>query len=284
MPLLYAIKDTIFRKGQNFVLLIIGQPQTGKSITTMQLCYEWAFNMGLDPTFSLESRASMGNAIDFIEKTNLDLKRGMILIMEEGGKGMDSQLWYDRVQKDLKHIMHTFGHEGLFIIINAITKDINAKIMPLVRGELEMLDLDKSRGMAVGTFRIPHYDQAKRKVTKSKLPRLQYPDGTTRIVKHFIFLKPKNTKLIEEYMNWSVPEKMKIKEDKLKALKLREEKMKNKKKKLTAREIKDLMANDLSSYKKTYNRRIFWDRNKIMGEFDVGRMTVNKVIGLLGDP
>ena len=80
MPLLYGIKRAIFYKGQNFVLLIIGKPQTGKSITTMQLCYEWAFNMGLDPTFSLKSRVSMGDAKDFIEKTNLDQLLEMVIL------------------------------------------------------------------------------------------------------------------------------------------------------------------------------------------------------------
>lgn len=284
MPLLYGIKDIIFRKGQNFVLLIIGKPQTGKSIATMILCYEWAYGMGLDPTFSLKNRVSMGDAKDFIEKTNLNLKRGMILVMEEGGKGMDSQLWYDQLQKDLKHIMHTFGHEGLFIIINAITKDINSKIMPLVRGELEMKDLDKSRGISVGTFRTPVYDQVKKKVVRQKLPRMVYPDGSSRIIKNWYFKKPKNTNMIDNYMSWSVPEKIKLKEDKLKEINIREEKRKKIKKRLSAQEIKDIIIQKPEEYKKVWHNKTYWNRNKIMGVYDCGHHTLNKVLGLLGDP
>lgn len=283
MPLLHGIKRVIFEKGQNFILLIIGKPQTGKSIVTMSLCYEWAYAMGLDKTFSLKSRVSMGDAKDFIEKTNLDLKRGMILVMEEGGKGMDGQLWYDKVQKDLKHIMHTFGHEGLFIIINAITKDINSKIMPLVRGELEMIDLNKSKGVSFGIFRIPIYDQTKRKVVRQKLPRMRYPDGTVRNVKHWVFKKPKNTSLIEDYMKWSVPAKVKIKEEKLRDMVKRDEKLKNRENKLNAKDIVELIKLSPETYKKIYNRRVFWDKGKIMGVHDVGGQITKKVVALLGD-
>lgn len=283
MPILKGVEKTIYKKGQNFIMLVIGLPQTGKSTSVMQMIYEWAFNMGHDPEFELTKRASMGDPKEFIKISRLELKRGNILLMEEGGKGMDSQMWFDKVQKELKWIMQTFGHEGLFVIITSTQKDINNKITPLLRGELEMKDLDKSKGIAVGIFRIPQYNQEKRKVTHHKLARIRFPNGIIKPLKWITFKKPPQH-IIDEYMNWSVPEKIKIKDEVYDNIQKREEEKKRKEEKLGADDIAEIIMKNPKKFVRIWRGIKLWNWRKIMGKFNVGQHTANKVIGKLPEP
>lgn len=280
-PLLRAIEEHIFVLGRNYILFVIGMPQTAKSTNVAQMCHAWSFKMGLDPTFDFKERFSMGNSKRFIDIADMNLKRGNIIGMEEGGKGLDAQLWYEQIQKDIKHIIHTFGEQGLFFIITAVTKDINNKIMPLVMGELEMKYLNRSQGISWGIFRIPNYDQNKKKVVNYKLPRMITRSGRIRVMNKITFRKPPQH-IIDDYMSWSVPLKRELIREKKTNYEL-EEKRKRKYNFDPIKSSKEILETPEDFIKEWQNKKL-WNRGKIMSRFDVGRTNAEKVIGELPDP
>jgi len=277
-PLLQAIKRIIFDRHENYYMLVLGPPQVGKSTTIHNWGNIWSEKMGLDPTYNLKDRWALADPERFIEIHNQKLKRGALVVFDEGGVGLDNQLWYTMMSRAVVHTAHTHGHEGTFNIITSLTGDINKKVKKIIKGLLVIKK--KSKDHAIGSFFEVEYNQKDDKIYY-KFPMLVQEDGSTAKVREIVMKKP-SRKICREYNNFSKPLKVQLKEKLLGDI--HHEKIKEKKKEFDYKSMVKKIKSKPENFTKTHWNKLLWDRYKMMNEFDIGRPRAERLVAMLPEP
>jgi hypothetical protein len=117
MTALYnLIKNRIFRDKQNCLILVQGEPGTGKSNTAIRIGEQ------IDPTFTIER--VVFTAQDFMDVVDSGLPEGSVIIFDEAGtgEGVPSKQWWDARIKAINYVLQTFRIDRYIIIVTCPAK------------------------------------------------------------------------------------------------------------------------------------------------------------------
>lgn len=274
-PILEAIKRIIFDKMESYILLVVGAPQRGKSMTVSKWARIWAFDMKLDPTYTLQDRWALADAERFLKVHDQKLKRGSITVLDEGGVGIDNQLWYTQVSRAIVHLTKTYGHEGIFSIITDTTGDINKKVKKHIKGLLVIER--KTPTYTVGKFYEVQFNEKEDKVYY-KFPTMVYKDGSCGKLREVKINKPDHD-LIKEYNDFQKPLKIALKGELIRDLQNERE---NKEKiNFDFDSVVKKIMEDPQEFKKEIRGEFVWNKERIMNTFNIGEPRSRRIVDLL---
>ena len=276
-PLLEAIKRIIFTGMESYILLIVGATQRGKSMTAYKWSKIWAFDMGLDPTYNIQDRWALADAERFLNIHDQKLKRGAITVLDEGGVGIDNQLWYMQVSRSIVYLTKTYGHEGIFSIITDTTGEINAKVKKHIKGIL-IIDRKKTTHTE-GRFFEVQFNEKENKVYY-KFPTMVYNDGSVGKVKKVTIKKP-DMATTKEYNDFQKPLKIALKKQLIKEMEW--ERTNKERKYFDYDEAVRKILEDPNEYTKEYHGGIIWHDPTIRARFNIGKTRSQKIKAMLPD-
>lgn len=125
-PLILNIYKMIYNENRNIILIIVGDPRTGKSWDSLSLgeCVSPRFSAtnvfftASDIIRALKEPELLPNGT----KNPFFLEKGDVVVFDEGGVEANARLWYKKAQIFLMEIFQTFGERNLLLIIT--TPDI----------------------------------------------------------------------------------------------------------------------------------------------------------------
>lgn len=127
----YALKRV--RANQNFVMSITGSTGGGKSYSAMKL--------GLDMDRMFDIDRIVFEPVDFARISNMDLRKGSVILWEEVGVGISSRRWYSQTNQLISSIMETFRRDNLILIMTVPNvRFIDSRIRSMLHGYGEMID------------------------------------------------------------------------------------------------------------------------------------------------
>lgn len=224
------------RNNKNFLGFISGQVGSGKTYSSLR--------MGED----LDSEFDIGHVVfSGLELMTLinsgKLKRGSVIIFEEGGIEMNAKNWASITNKMLNYLLQTFRHRGFILIMNSPYMDfVDSASKKLFHAEFRTIGIDYTKNEVLLKPKLLQYNSDMKKFYRKRLKVIQavgkVPVSVWRIPKP-------STKLIEEYEQ----KKMKYTTD-LNARILRELTKADEKKNSGTKELTDIQENYLNLLKK----------------------------------
>lgn len=148
-PFYKACYERIFKKKQNILILIVGDPGTGKSLLALRIANQ------LDPTFTHENirERVIVQAEQFSQLIAEDgeskLPMGSAVIIDEAGaSAMGSRDWYSIGNKMISYILQTFRYRQLILIMtvpNMSFIDVHARKLVNYLIETKKIDFNSNK-------------------------------------------------------------------------------------------------------------------------------------------
>jgi len=130
--LIQEIRERVYERNENVLILITGKPGSGKSFCALRLA-----ELINPQRFSLEFLAY--DYKKFFEiLLRKDLQKGDVIIWDEPGKGLSADEWYSTVNKATKTIISLFRYKNLVVIVCAPNESwVDKKIRDLFHVEIK---------------------------------------------------------------------------------------------------------------------------------------------------
>lgn len=162
------------KNNKNFLGFVSGQTGSGKSYSSLQLCYE------CDPNFTVGQ--VVFNGLELMELiTSKKLKSGSAICFEEIGVAMDARQWQSKTNRLLTHLIETFRHRNYILIFNSPYMDyVDSSIRKLFHAEFETTKIDKEKGVCILKPKLIQYNSKLKKFYYKRL-RIFTPNGLVPI-------------------------------------------------------------------------------------------------------
>ncbi len=130
------IKQRI-RQNKNFIGFISGQTGSGKSWTSLSIAEQ------LDTDFDIDQCVFTGlELMKLIDSGTL--KKGSVIVFEEGGVEMSNKNWQSVTNKMLNYLMQTFRHRNFILIMNSPFIDfVDASTRKLFHAEFRTIGINQ---------------------------------------------------------------------------------------------------------------------------------------------
>lgn len=192
-PLYSKIYNRTYKKRQNTLILIQGEPGTGKSICGAKVGYD------NDPKFNSITEEEIDNFLrervlrtpkQFIDLINSDkLKKGSWIMFDEAGAGISNRDWWSFQNKAVSRILQTFRNRRLIAVFTTPKASLLDKAArELFNFEIRTESIDFSR-----------------KLTKTKILELTFHYHYQVMSRKFISYRNKKDNKIYEYPSYSFP-------------------------------------------------------------------------------
>lgn len=172
-PIFDDIRDRVFRRNENVLILVTGKGGSGKSYTMLR------WSELLDKDFNL-SRLAFDHK-QFLELLTQEerIPRGAVIVWDEVGTGISADKWFSDINVAVRKIFRLFRYRNLIVFIAAPNEMwVDSKVRGLFHAEischssLKRRDKERSRGTTYNwvkfrwlefhpfknrVYRIPHY-------------------------------------------------------------------------------------------------------------------------------
>lgn len=141
----------IYKENKNNLIIICGPTGSGKSWRSLRIAEL------LSPNFNMSYVVfSVEELLDLIKSGKL--KKGDVVVFEEGGVGASSRNWYTILNKALLFCFQTMRHRNFTLIMNVPSMSfIDSGLRPLFHLYIETLFIDKQKDMCrCKVWRIQH--------------------------------------------------------------------------------------------------------------------------------
>lgn len=278
-PLYKAITKRIQSKKQNVLILIVGDPGTGKSFLALRLASM------LDPTFNEETMRErvVCHAEQFsnlIANGDDDkLNEGAAFIVDEMGASMGNRDWYTIGNKSVSVILQTFRYRRLIMIMtvpNMSFIDVHARKLINFLIETKKIDF-ASKKVKARVWKIK-FNKVRGDNDPYRIRFRQQDEFGETIILDSMWFSRVDIKLAHAYEKYSHEFKQNIVEKAMKQI----NKMNDagKKKEFDASVIVEKIMNDKDSYFKSNGRL---DRGKVENDFHIGANRYRKVHSLVNE-
>lgn len=137
------MRNVIFEKDANFIVIIEGKPACGKSVTGLGILERWCGFIGRTMTIKdnlvFGARNLMEKLADLqMRKANGEDIRGFPLLFDEAGISMDNREWHNHIHKILNDTTEVFRYLNLVFFITVPNKSrIDSKLRDLAHGNIK---------------------------------------------------------------------------------------------------------------------------------------------------
>lgn len=151
-PFYSSAWDLIYKKNRNVILIVIGNPGTGKSYIALRIAE------ALDPTFShitLRDRL-VTTPREFLSLPDRhDLNKGYSIIFDEAGAGMSAREWAKIDNKAMTKYLQTFRYRNLITIFTVpFLSFTDVNVRKLVSYIIETKEIDDNNRNVVKFYHI----------------------------------------------------------------------------------------------------------------------------------
>jgi len=265
-PLVREIYNIMYKENRNCMIVIVGDPGSGKSYTALGLCNIFdplGFNHKTIEKRCITKPKDFVNAIVDSEK---NLKFGSALLADEAGTSIPSREWASFNNKAVDYISQTFRYKRLLVIMSCPSLElIDVHIRKYFAYMIEAEKVDFSNGLNI--CRVFKLSTSKRDGKMYFIFPRYRKNGKRIKVATFKFEKP-DTKLCHVYEKISQDFKAKLAEDLMKAGNKME--AKEIKRNVDVDEIVSKILANKQRYSRIYNNSIKIDRQLIEADFAVG--------------
>lgn len=156
-------------KDQNFLMIVIGKPGSGKSWSSLKMAEK------LDPNFTIQN--VVFSTEEFIQRVASNPDKGSVIIYDEVGAGAGSRRSMTKKNQIFSDVMQTFRHQNLIVFFTAPSARMVDRHVKMVA---------HAQGTARGTTTLPNGTV----VGELDLLGLEWDDITARLkTRHFRLLK-----------------------------------------------------------------------------------------------
>lgn len=212
-PLLRAIYRDIKIRRRHAMVLIVGDPGSGKSALAISLAkrFDRSFNIKERLALSLEQFANIVINMPVPKRT---LDRGKAIVVDEFQIMMNARTWYDRLQKAVGNLLETIRYKNLAIFM---TSQFKENIDIVARRLFNYLVVAK--GVTLDGKIVYKTYVMKKNFLKAKIfPTLFRINGMpVKYVK-----SPFPEKLYQEYLKFMIPFKQEVEKKVLEEIKKRD--------------------------------------------------------------
>jgi len=265
-PLVREIYHIMYKENRNCMIVIVGDPGSGKSYTALGLCNIFdplGFNADTIEKRCITKPKDFVNAIVDEEK---NLTFGSALLADEAGTSIPSREWASFNNKAVDYISQTFRYKRLLVVMSCPSLElIDVHIRKYFAYMIEAEKVDFSNGLNI--CRVFKLSTSKRDGKMYFIYPRYKKDGKRIKVARFEFDKP-DTKLCHKYEKLSQEFKAKLALD----LKKAGDKMEAKeiKRNVDVDEIVDKIIANKERYARIHGNTIRINKELIEGDFDVG--------------
>lgn len=193
VSLLDYILKRVLQQNRNFICIVVGSPGSGKSYAC--LTFAEMLMKRQDKLFKIENVCF--GAKEFMDRTATGkVKKGNVVIFEEGGVGMDSRNFYTATNKTLAYVFEVFRTDNIVLFINVPDISfIDKKIRVLAHAIIEMKKINYNKKISYGTIKFietsgnskKQYNKHLRSVkTKTmKITNWRFPKPGENIIKEY---------------------------------------------------------------------------------------------------
>ena len=262
------IKNRMIKQNKNFLGIFTGPTGSGKSWCCLR--------MGelIDDKFDI-SRVAF-SAEEFLNLTNSSLPPGSVILFDEIGAAMAAREWQTSQNIVLSKIFQVFRHQNLCIFFSTpMMSFIDVNLRKLFQGYFETIRINRQSEVVTTKYMTIQVSP------RSGKPYFKYPfvwNGNQSIKLTTLDIRKPSPGLICDYEAKKIAFTQVLREEAA-ALILKEKEKKGVDN--TPADIRGIAAEvlgDMSYYK---GQRSLLDRPLIMAEFDVGRLSADKIISLV---
>lgn len=140
----HYMKQRVYRRNQNLLILVVGSTGSGKSYSCLSQAEKYYNEVGKGK-FPLKNVCF--TPLEFMERINSgELKRGDVLILEEIGISQSSRNWYSNTNKLINYLLQSFRNLNLIVFMNTPdTSFLDSQTRKLVHFVWECLNIDPNK-------------------------------------------------------------------------------------------------------------------------------------------
>lgn len=277
-PFYRSVQKRIYSKKQNALILIVGDPGTGKSLVALKIANK------LDPTFTHENIRERvviqpEQFSQLIAEEGKDkLPPGSAIIIDEAGAAaMSSRDWYSIGNKMISYILQTFRYRRLILIMtvpNMSFIDVHARKLVNFLVETKKIDFGTSKTKA-RVWKLK-FNKVSGDADPYRIRFRKRDEFGELVIIDCIWFSRVDCKIVHSYEKYADEFKQRIAEKALKNItKVKED---TKKQEFDAKEIAALIMKERDKYFGSNGKP---DKGRIEVDFKIGSKRVIQVISML---
>ncbi len=269
--ILERIQRRLYVQNKNFLLACVGATGSGKSYFGLRLCSE------IDPEFNIERVVFDAESLMKLLNSGT-LHKGSAILWDETGVGLSNRTWFSVSNRVINYVLQTFRQDNLMMVFTVPDISfIDNATRKLFHALVETQRIDYANNVCYVKY-LEIQTNTRIGKTYYKYPRF-IENGKKKTITTLRIHKP-SVKLVHEY-----EKRKKIWRDDLgnSVLKtLQGEKLKTIQiKQVNLIDIVEKIKQNPERFKRTYNKRTFYDIGLIMSTFSLGRARAEAVRGIL---
>jgi len=148
--IVHHIKTRVHKKNKNYIIICVGETGSGKSYAMMSLAEELDKNFNMD-NIVFKSKDAIIEILASAEGKG-KLKKGSVIIFDEGGLDLARREWYQRASRALVQNVQSQRFLNLIMIFTVPDESyIDSGIIPLVHLKINMMDtIDYEKNLSCG--------------------------------------------------------------------------------------------------------------------------------------
>lgn len=269
MTITRKISNRIFKRKQNALIVIYGEPGSGKSWLALRLGEIFEGKRFIK---HLKKRIIF-KPLQFVDLMKTRPPRGSVVIFDEAGCGMYNREWYSQSNKEIIKILQTFRTMGLIVIFTVPHLDyIDTQARKIFQYTIETQKVDHENKRTYAKIKRYKYDSM---LEKSYNPYLRRGGNKYKISK----FKPPHNIVTEQYEEMANTYKMKIIEEAQNTLHTMERKEEKKQsKKLNLEKVVEDILNNRDTFIRDNGRPY---KQLIDAKYKPTRSQLEQIVGMV---
>jgi hypothetical protein len=203
-PIIEDIKQRIYEKEENCLVVVVGKVRSGKSLSTISFCKVVASGFSLKENCAFEME-------DFYKILNKDTTNKCAIMIEEMGLKADKRSFMTLQNKIISYTFQTFGYKCILLVMTVPSMAfIDSRIEHLISYVFETYKTVKKKGKLIKVkFKVRKY-QHNPVLGKTYKKRPEFFIGGRLVKVPYITFHAPDEKLIQDYKAISEPYKDRI--------------------------------------------------------------------------